>query len=89
MILFPQMTRENNVNHQDVQFCGFFTVLLLFCSLSSVQHPTYRWVMPASETHPRLKIFERLGEDDVEDGMRPTALLVHVGGGNSPGLVAL
>lgn len=42
-----------------------------------------------SETHPRPKIFERLGEDDVEDGVRPTALLIHVGGGDRPGLVAL
>lgn len=42
-----------------------------------------------SETHSRLKIFECLGKDDVEDGVRPTALLVHVGGSNRPGLVAL
>lgn len=42
-----------------------------------------------SETHPRMKIFERLGEDDVEDSVRPTALLVHVGGSDRPGLVAL
>lgn len=45
--------------------------------------------MSVPETHSRLKIFECLREDDVEDGVRPTALLVHVGGSDRPGLVAL
>lgn len=40
-------------------------------------------------TYSRLQIFERLSEDDVEDGVRSTALLVHVGGSNGPGLIAL
>lgn len=45
--------------------------------------------MSVPETHSRLKIFERLCEDDVEDSVRPAALLVHVGSSDRPGLVAL
>lgn len=40
-------------------------------------------------TYSRLQIFERLSEDDVEDGVRSTALLVHVGGSDGPRLIAL
>lgn len=40
-------------------------------------------------TYSRLQIFECLSEDDVEDGVRSTALLVHVGGSNCPRLIAL
>lgn len=58
-------------------------------SLCSLYQQTCGWVTSVSETHSRLKIFERLGEDDVEDCVRPTALLVHVGGSNRPGLVSL
>lgn len=39
--------------------------------------------------HPRLQVFERVREDDVEDGVRSTALLVHVGGGDSAGFIPL
>lgn len=32
-----------------------------------------------NQTDSRLQIVERLGDDDAEDGVRSTALLVHVG----------
>lgn len=31
-------------------------------------------------SYPRLQVLERVCEDDVEDGMRSTALFIHVGG---------
>lgn len=40
-------------------------------------------------SHPRLQVFERVREDDVEDGVRSTALLVHVGGGDSARFIPL
>lgn len=41
------------------------------------------------QTDPRLKIIQCLCDDNTEDGVRPAALLVHVGGGNSARLVPL
>lgn len=40
-------------------------------------------------SYPGLQVPERVSEDDVEDGVRAAALLVHVGGSHRPRLVPL
>lgn len=40
-------------------------------------------------SYPRLQVFECVCEDDVEDGVWSTALLVHVGSSDSPRLIPL
>lgn len=45
--------------------------------------------MSARVPYPRLDVRQGVREDDVEDGMRSTALLVHVGGSNGARLISL
>ena len=40
-------------------------------------------------TDPGAQVVQRLCDDNAEDGVRATTFLVHVGGSNSPRLVAL
>lgn len=40
-------------------------------------------------SYSRLQVFERMSEDDVEDSVRSTALLIHVGSSDSPRLIPL